>query len=125
MNNLKNRVSLIGNLGIDPQIREVSNGRKMARFTLATSETYRNSKGDKVTETQWHNIVAWGNQAVYAESYMEKGQQVAIDGKLTHREYKDVKDEKRYITEVVVNEILILKYRDQQNAASKEKEAVA
>ena len=124
MNNLKNRVNLIGNLGMDPKIRDIGNGRKMARFTLATSETYRNNKGDKVTDTQWHNIVAWGNQANFAEKYLEKGQQVAIEGKLTHREYKDAKDEKRYFTEVVVNEILILKYRDQQNAASKEKEAV-
>ena len=83
MNNLKNRVNLIGNLGIDPQVRETGNGRKVARFTLATSESYRNSKGDKVTETQWHNVVAWGNQANFAEKYMEKGQQVAVEGKLT------------------------------------------
>ena len=124
MNNLKNRVNLIGNLGMNPQVREIGNGRKVARFTLATSESYRNSKGDKVTETQWHNIVAWGNQASFAERYMEKGQQVAVEGKLTHREYKDGKGEKRYITEVVVNEILILKYRDQQQSASKEKETV-
>ncbi len=107
---------------MDPQVREIGNGRKMARFTLATSETYRNNKGEKVTETQWHNIVAWGNQATFAEKYFEKGQQVAVEGKLTHREYKDNKEEKRYITEVVVNEILILKYRDQLHAASKEKE---
>ncbi len=125
MNNLKNRVNLIGNLGMDPQVRETSNGKKMAKFTMATSETYRNSKGDKVTETQWHNIVAWGNQATYVEKYMEKGQQVAIEGKLTHREYKDTKGEKRFITEIVVHEILILKYRDQLQVASKEKEAVA
>jgi len=125
MNNLKNRVNLIGNLGINPQVRETGNGKKIARFTMATSETYRNSKGDKVTETQWHNIIAWGNQAAYAEKYMEKGQQVAIEGKLTHREYNDTKGEKRFITEIVVHEILILKYRDQLQVASKEKEAVA
>jgi single-strand DNA-binding protein len=120
MNNLKNRVNLIGNLGMNPQVRELGNGRKVARFTVATSESYRNSKGDKVTETQWHNIVAWGSQANFAEKYMEKGQQVAVEGKLTHRQYQDAKGEKHYITEVVVNEILILKYRDQQTA----KEAV-
>lgn len=123
MNNLKNRVNLIGNLGMNPQVREIGNGRKVARFTLATSESYRNNKGDKVTDTQWHNIVAWGSQATFAERYMEKGQQVAVEGKLTHREYKDSKGEKRYITEIVVNEILILKYRDQQHSATKEKEA--
>ncbi len=125
MNNLKNRVNLIGNLGMNPQVRETSNGKKMARFTIATSENYRNSKGEKVTETQWHNIVTWGNQAAYVEKYLEKGQQVAIEGKLTHREYQNSSNEKRYITEIVVHEILILKYRDQQQAASKEKEAVA
>ncbi len=125
MNNLKNRVNLIGNLGMDPQVRETSNGKKMARFTIATSENYRNNKGEKVTETQWHNIVAWGNQVSYIEKYLEKGQQVAIEGKLTHREYQNSNNEKRYITEIVVHEILILKYRDQQQAASKEKEAVA
>jgi single-strand DNA-binding protein len=123
MNNLKNRVNLIGNLGMNPQVRELGNGRKVARFTVATSESYRNSKGDKVTETQWHNIVAWGSQANFAEKYMEKGQQVAVEGKLTHRQYQDTKGEKHYITEVVVNEILILKYRDQQ-LTSKTKEAV-
>jgi single-strand DNA-binding protein len=123
MNNLKNRVNLIGNLGMNPQVRELGNGRKVARFTVATSESYRNSKGDKVTETQWHNIVAWGSQANFAEKYMEKGQQVAVEGKLTHRQYQDAKGEKHYITEVVVNEILILKYRDQQ-LTSKTKEAV-
>jgi len=123
MNNFKNRVNLIGNLGMNPQVREIGNGRKVARFTLATSESYRNNKGDKVTDTQWHNIVAWGSQATFAERYMEKGQQVAVEGKLTHREYKDSKGEKRYITEIVVNEILILKYRDQQHSATKEKEA--
>jgi single-strand DNA-binding protein len=123
MNNLKNRVNLIGNLGMNPQVRELGNGRKVARFTVATSESYRNSKGDKVTETQWHNIVAWGTQANFAEKYMEKGQQVAVEGKLTHRQYQDAKGEKHYITEVVVNEILILKYRDQQ-LTSKTKEAV-
>ena len=124
MNNLKNRVNLIGNLGMDPQVRETSNGKKMARFTIATSESYRNNKGEKVTETQWHNIVTWGNQANYVEKYLEKGQQVAIEGKLTHREYQNSNNEKRYITEIVVHEILILRYRDQQQAASKEKEAV-
>ncbi|NPA35901.1 MAG: single-stranded DNA-binding protein [Chlorobi bacterium] len=123
MNNLKNRVNLIGHLGMNPQVRETGNGRKVARFTLATSESYRNSKGDKITETQWHNVVAWGNQASFAGKYMEKGQQVAVEGKLTHRDYKDSKGEKHYITEVVVNEILILKYRDQQQNVVKDNEA--
>ena len=124
MNNLKNRVNLIGNLGMNPQVREIGNGRKVARFTIATSESYRNSKGDKVTETQWHNIVAWGSQATFAERYMEKGQQVAVEGKLTHRDYKDDKGEKHYITEVVVNEILILKYRDQQASVKAKETAI-
>jgi len=109
---------------MNPQVREIGNGRKVARFTIATSESYRNSKGDKVTETQWHNIVAWGSQATFAERYMEKGQQVAVEGKLTHRDYKDDKGEKHYITEVVVNEILILKYRDQQASVKAKETAI-
>ena len=85
MNNFKNRVNLIGNLGMNPQVREIGNGRKVARFTLATSESYCNNKGDKVTDTQWHNIVAWGSQATFAERYMEKGQQVAVEPQRVQR----------------------------------------
>jgi single-strand DNA-binding protein len=109
MNSLRNSVNLIGNLGMDPQVREVSGGRKMARISLATTDSYRNRDGERVKDTQWHNLVAWGSNAVFAEKYLKKGQSVAIEGKLVHREYDDKNGEKKYISEVVVNQIQILK----------------
>ena len=108
MNALRNKVQLIGNLGQDPEIVNLDNGRKLAKFALATNETYRNKNGEKVTDTQWHNIVAWGKIADIVENYLNKGKQVAIEGKLTHRSYETKEGEKRYITEVRCNELLML-----------------
>lgn len=119
MNNLRNRVNLIGNLGIDPEIREVNGGRKMARFSLATKEIYKNTDGQKVTDTQWHNMIAWGPTAAFAGKYLKKGQEVAVEGKLSHHAYEDGQGVKKYFTEVVVNEVLILKYNEKQDAEEK------
>lgn len=105
MNQLRNRVQLIGNIGADPDVRQLDNGSSLAKFTLATSETYKNKEGQKVTNTQWHNLVAFGPTASYAGKYLKKGQKIAVDGKLTHRSYEDKEGAKRYFTEVVVNEI--------------------
>ena len=105
---LKNKVQLIGNLGNTPEIRTIESGKKMARFSIATNETYRNAKGEKITETQWHNIIAWGKVADIAEQFLSKGSEVAIEGKLVNRNYIDKEGNKRFITEVVVNEILML-----------------
>src|SRR4030095_187191 len=105
---LKNKVQLIGNLGNNPEVRTTEGGKKMARFSIATNETYRSAKGDKVTETQWHNLVAWGKVAEIAEQYLSKGSEVAIEGKLINRNYNDKDGNKRYITEVQVNEVLML-----------------
>jgi len=105
---LKNKVQLIGNLGHKPEIRTLEGGKKMARFSVATNEVYRNAKGEKVTETQWHNLVAWGKVAEIAEKYLDKGSEVAIEGKLTNRSYQDKEGTKKYITEVQVNEVLML-----------------
>src|SRR5580765_3716661 len=105
---LKNKVQLIGNLGNNPEIRTTEGGKKMARFSIATNETYRSAKGDKVTETQWHNLVAWGKVADIAEQYLSKGSEVAIEGKLINRNYLDKEGNKRYMTEVQVNEVLML-----------------
>lgn len=80
----------------------------MARFSMATNETYRNAKGEKVTETQWHTIVAWGKVAELAEKYLTKGSEVAIEGKLINRSYTDKEGVKKYITEVQLNELLLL-----------------
>ncbi len=108
MMTIKNRVQLIGNLGAAPEVKELDNGNKMARFTVATSEYYTNKKGEKVNETQWHNIVIWGKLAGIAEKYLEKGSQVVIDGKLTTRNYTDKAGAKKYFTEIVANEMLMI-----------------
>jgi single-strand DNA-binding protein len=108
MMTMKNRVQLIGNLGAAPEIKELDNGNKMARFTVATSDFYTNKKGEKVTETQWHNIVIWGKLADIAEKYLEKGSQVVIDGKLTTRNYTDKAGAKKYFTEIIANELMMI-----------------
>ncbi|HJW17549.1 MAG TPA: single-stranded DNA-binding protein [Flavisolibacter sp.] len=105
---LKNKVQLIGNLGSNPEIKTLEGGKKMARFSVATNEIYRNTKGEKVTETQWHNLVAWGKLAEIAEKFLTKGSEVAIEGKLMNRTYNDKEGVKKYITEVLVNELLML-----------------
>ncbi|HOZ79012.1 MAG TPA: single-stranded DNA-binding protein [Ferruginibacter sp.] len=108
MNALKNRVQLIGNLGNAPEVKTVTNGKKMARFSVATNENYRNAKGEKVTETHWHNVVAWGKTAEIAEKYLTKGKEVVVEGKLITRSYNDKDGNKRSITEVEVNELLMM-----------------
>lgn len=108
MNNLRNRVQLIGNLGAAPEVTEFENGKKMVKITLATNEAYKNQKGEIVKETQWHNLTLWGNNATIAEKYLDKGKEICIEGKLNNRTYEDKDGVKRYITEVIVNEILML-----------------
>jgi single-strand DNA-binding protein len=105
---LKNKVQLIGNLGQNPEIKTLEGGKKMAKFSLATSEVYRNAHGEKVKETQWHNIVAWGKVAEIVEKYLTKGSEVAVEGKLTNRTYNDKEGNKKYFTEIQVNELLML-----------------
>lgn len=108
MNSLRNKVQLIGNLGNDPEVVILESGSKLAKFSLATNETYKNAEGEKVTDTQWHNIVAWGKTAEIAENYLEKGKEIMIEGKLVHRNYETKEGEKRYVTEVKCNELLML-----------------
>ena len=108
MNNLKNKVQLIGNLGVEPQVLETKEGKKLAKFSLATNEVYRNQKGERVQSTQWHNIVAWGKPAEIIERYVSKGNEIAVEGKLTSRSYDDKEGNKRYITEIIVSEVLLL-----------------
>ncbi|MEP5254361.1 MAG: single-stranded DNA-binding protein [Winogradskyella arenosi] len=108
MNTLRNKVQLIGNLGNDPEITNFESGKMLAKFTLATNESYKNAKGEKVVDTQWHNVVAWGKTAEILEKYVTKGKEVAIEGKLTSRSWEDKDGIKRYITEVVCNELLML-----------------
>lgn len=108
MNAMKNRVQLIGHVGNEPEIKTFEGGKKVANLTIATNDTYRNDKGDKVEQTEWHKVSAWGKTADIIEKYVTKGKEVAIEGKLTHRSYEDKNGEKRYITEVIVNEILLM-----------------
>ncbi len=109
MNTLRNRVQLIGNLGGDPEVITFDSGKTKANFSLATKEVYKKENGDYETETQWHKLVAWNNTAKIAEKILKKGNEVAIEGKLTSRSYEDKNGNKKYITEVVVNELLLLK----------------
>ena len=108
MNSLRNSVRLVGNLGMDPEVKSFDNNKKLARFSLATNESYKNDKGEKVTETQWHNLILWGNQAKFAADYLKKGDEVAIEGKLSNRNYTDKDGNKRYVSEIVVNDFLKL-----------------
>ena len=108
MNTLRNKVQLIGNLGNDPEIITLDSGKKLAKFSLATNEYYKDADGQKQTKTDWHNLVAWNKTAEIIENYVTKGKEIAVEGKLTSRSYETKEGEKRYITEVVVNEILML-----------------
>lgn len=105
---LKNKVQLIGNLGNNPEIRSFDGGKKMATFSIATSESYRNAKGEKITDTQWHRVVAWGKVAEIAEKFLVKGKEVALEGKLVNRNYTDKEGVKKYVTEIQINELLLI-----------------
>ncbi|HNR53525.1 MAG: single-stranded DNA-binding protein [Flavobacteriales bacterium] len=108
MNTLKNKVHLIGNLGFDPEVREIAKGRKVARLSVATNDSYRNASGERVTDTQWHTVVAWGNTAEAVERLLRKGSPIALEGRLVHRSYETKEGVKRYITEVVLNDFQLL-----------------
>ncbi|PQJ79799.1 single-stranded DNA-binding protein [Polaribacter porphyrae] len=108
MNSIRNKVQLIGNLGNNPEIINLESGKKLAKFSLATNESYTNASGQKIDKVEWHNLVAWGKTCDIIEKYLTKGKEVAIEGKLTSRSYETKEGEKRYITEVVVNELLLL-----------------
>jgi single-strand DNA-binding protein len=108
MSTLKNKVQLIGHVGQDPEIKSFDGGKKLAKLSIATNESYKNDKGEKVEETQWHSLIAWGKTAEIIEKYVVKGKEIAIEGKLTHKSYEDKNGEKRYVTEVVIDELLML-----------------
>jgi single-strand DNA-binding protein len=107
MKSLRNSVQLIGRLGKDPEVK-VFGDKKKAWFSIATSDSYKNAKGEKIEDTQWHNVVIWGQLAGVAEKYLKKGQEIAVEGKLTHRDYETDKGEKRYVTEINVHELVML-----------------
>lgn len=106
MKSMRNSVHLIGRLGKDPEIKTY-NDRKRATFSLATTDTYKNQKGEKMEDTQWHNVVIWGKLAGVVEKYIKKGDEIAVEGKLVHRSYESNGD-KKFVTEVDVNDLLML-----------------
>ena len=108
MNTLRNRVQLIGNLGTTPDVKVLAGGKKVAKLVIATNEIFKNQKGERVTETTWHNLTAWGSQAELVEKYLEKGSEIAIDGKLKNNNYIDKDGVKRYVTEIVITEFVML-----------------
>ena len=103
-----NRVILVGNLGKDPEIRHTEGGVAVARFPVATSETYKDKTGNKVERTEWHNIVAWRGLAEVAEKYMKKGQSVYIEGKIRSNNYQDKEGIQRYSIEIVADNMTML-----------------
>src|SRR5690348_4120808 len=108
MNGLRNSVRLIGHLGVNPETKELESGKKVSRMTLATNEIYKNAKGETVKDTIWHNLVMWGKTATVAEKYLEKGNEIAIEGRLSSKSYTGKDGVKKYYTEIVVNELLML-----------------
>jgi single-strand DNA-binding protein len=106
MNTLRNSVRLVGNLGMDPEVKTFDTNKKLARLSIATHESYKNDKGERITDTQWHNVVLWGAQAKLAEDMLKKGDEVAIEGRISNRSYVDKDGVKRYTNEIVVNEFL-------------------
>ena len=108
MSKLKNQVQLIGHVGQDPEIKSFEGEKKLASLSIATKDSYKNDKGEKVEETQWHRISAWGKTAELIEKYVTKGKEIAVQGKLTHRSYDDKNGDKKYVTEVVVSELVLL-----------------
>jgi len=117
MSNLRNKVQLIGNVGNDPEMTVLESGNKVIRFSLATNENYKNAKGEKVQSTDWHNMVAWNKTAEIIEKYAGKGKEIAIEGKLTSRSYETKEGEKRYVTEVIISEVLLLGAKNENKAA--------
>ena len=103
-----NKAILVGNVGKDPEVRYLEGGASVASFSLATTEVYRNRNGEKVSQTEWHNIVAWRHLADLAEKYITKGRQLYIEGRITNRSWEDKEGNKRYTTEIVANTIQLL-----------------
>ncbi len=107
-----NRVTLIGRLGKDPEVRRLESGAAVAKFTLATSESYKDKDGNKVDTTEWHNVVVWRSLAEIAEKFLKKGMLVYVEGKLTYRDYTDKDNVKKFFTEIVASDFRMLERRE-------------
>jgi len=120
MNSVRNRAFLIGNLGQDPEVKTLESGKKVAHFTLATHDGFKNADGQRVEEATWHNIVAWNGLAETASKFLKKGTEVVVEGRINYRSYEDKKGVTKYITEIVLSELVLLQG---QKGKAKEKEA--
>lgn len=103
-----NKVQLIGNVGADPEIKTLQGGKKVVKLSLATTDSYKNAAGERIKETQWHNLVAWNRTAERAEKYLKKGSKIVVDGKLINKSYTDKEGVKKYSTEILVNDLMML-----------------
>lgn len=113
--NVRNKVTLIGHLGQDPELNTTPNGHKVARFSIATNESYQNKAGEKVEQTEWHRCVVWGKKAEAADKYLHKGKEIALEGKLRHRSYEDKEGIRRYVTEIEVSGFTMLGKKTEAN----------
>lgn len=118
MNTLRNKVQLIGFMGKDAEVKHLESGKTVASISLATSETYKNAAGKKITDTQWHNLVAWGKVAEIIEQHTSKGSEIAVEGKLMNRSYEDKEGIKRYITEILISDVLLLGVKKSEKEAA-------
>lgn len=113
-----NKVILVGNTGADPEVRYLDGGTAVASIRLATSETYKNKNGERITQTEWHSIVLWRGLAEITEKYVKKGMQLYIEGRLRTRSWDDKDGNKRYTTEIVADNMKMLSRRDENNEQS-------
>lgn len=118
-----NKAIIIGNLGKDPDVRYLENGTAVANFSVATSETYKDKNGEKVTNTEWHRVTLWRGLAEVAEKYLKKGSQVYICGKLKTRSWEDKNGETRYTTEIIGDELTMLGGRDDNQQRAEPQQA--
>jgi single-strand DNA-binding protein len=107
MSTLRNKVTLVGYTGMQPEIKNLDNNRKLAKLSLATSESYKNTDGQWVDNTTWHNVIAWGSTAAYLEKHVQKGQEIMVEGKLVNRSYES-NGVKKFVSEVEINEVMLL-----------------
>jgi len=120
MKSLRNQVQLIGRLGADPEMREFSSGNNKVTISVATSETYKNKAGDKITDTQWHRVVAWNGTGSFIKKYLSKGDELMVQGKLNYDSYEDKNGITHYVTEIIADQVMIM-----QKVNTKEEEAKA
>ena len=110
-----NKVTLIGNLGKDPEIQTLEGNIKVAKFSLATTENYKDSNGQNQSNTDWHNVVLWRGLADLANNYLKKGSLIYVEGKLKTRSYDDKDGQKKYVTEIIAEQLLLLDKKTDEN----------